>query len=73
MKYRQAFVFFLFIFEQLSKIHIPDICLLAGSKVTIYHSVLGHSDWGDNRINTWGKSVGYSSEFVKKIAHGEFQ
>ena len=53
---RRGFVFFLVIFEQLSKKEIPDICLLAGNKVTIYHSTLGHSGWGDRRILIWGEN-----------------
>lgn len=52
---REAFVFFLLIFEQLSKKEKPIICLLAGDDVTIYHSVLGHSSWGDIRIEIWGE------------------
>lgn len=55
LEYRQAFVFFLVILEQLSKKTSPNICLLAGEKVTIYHSVLGSQSWGDIRIEVWGK------------------
>ena len=44
------------ILEQLSKKIPPTICLLAGNQVTIYHSVLGHSSWGDRRIWIWGKN-----------------
>ena len=55
LEYRQAFVFFILIFEQLSKTGKTDICLLAGNNVAIYHSTLGHSAWGDIRIEVWGK------------------
>lgn len=53
---RRGFLFFLVILEQLSKKIPPTICLLAGNQVTIYHSVLGHSSWGDRRIWIWGKN-----------------
>ena len=53
---RRGFLFFLVIFEQLSKKSSPNICLLAGSQVSIYHSVLGHSSWGDKRIWIWGQN-----------------
>lgn len=52
---RKSFLFFLFIFEQLSKKKNPNICMLAGNRVLIYHSTLGHSGWGDKRIEIWGK------------------
>ena len=54
-EYRATFLFFLFVFEQLSKIEKPDICLLAGNNVAIHHSTLGHSSWGDRRLEVWGK------------------
>lgn len=63
---RRGFVFFLMIFEQLSKKEIPDICLLAGDKVTIYHSALGHSGWGDNRIEIWGEPWIKTNESLPK-------
>lgn len=47
--------FFIVIFDILSKIDPPDICLLAGSNITIYHSALGASGWGDRRLKTWGE------------------
>lgn len=54
-EYRASFLHFLIIFEQLAKKTRPDICLLAGKNVTIYHSPKGHSSWGDKRIDIWGK------------------
>lgn len=53
---RRGFLFFLVILEQLSKKSPPNICLLAGDQVTIYHSVLGQSSWGDKRIWIWGQN-----------------
>ena len=52
--YRCHYLHFLIIFDQLSHIENPSICLLAGENVTIYHSKLGKSSWGDNRIQLWG-------------------
>lgn len=53
--YRQSFFHFLLIYEQLAKKEEPNICLLAGDSVEIWHSRKGHSGWGDNRLLTWGK------------------
>ena len=50
-------VTFLFVFEQLSKIEKPDICLLAGNNVAIHHSALGHSSWGIVGLK-YGENVG---------------
>lgn len=53
--YRNAFEHFLIIFEQLAKKESPNICLLAGSNVVIFHSNKAHSGWHERRINIWGK------------------
>lgn len=53
--YRQSFFHFLIIFDRLAKKRKAEICLLAGKSVTVYHSCLGHSGWGDARIEIWGK------------------
>lgn len=54
-EYRQPFFHYLIIFDQLSKKNTPNICLIAGTKVAIFHSTLGQSGWGDKRIQTWGE------------------
>ena len=51
-EYRQPFFHYLIIFDQLSKKNTPNICLIAGTKVAIFHSTLGQSGWGDKRIQT---------------------
>lgn len=53
--YRDAFVHFLIIFEQLAKKENPNICLLAGRNVTIFHSNKARSGWHERRISIWGK------------------
>lgn len=53
--YRESFFQFIVIFDQLFNKANPDICLLAGENVTIWHSRKGHSSWGDYRIQVWGE------------------
>ncbi len=53
--YRDAFAHFLIIFEQLAKKTNPNICLLAGKNVTIFHSHKTQSGWHKQRIKIWGK------------------
>lgn len=55
-EYRNSFAHFIIIFEQLSKKVNPNICLLAGKNVTIYHSPKAKSGWHEQRINIWGKN-----------------
>ncbi len=50
-----SFLHFQVIFEQLSKKKRPDIVLLAGEDVVIYHSRKCGSGWSDRRIDVWGK------------------
>lgn len=58
-----SFFHFQVIFEQLAKKKEPNICLLAGVDVTIYHSIKGSSAWGDKRIDIWGKQwIGANKE-----------
>lgn len=52
---RKDFYHFLVIFNQLAKKRVPDICLLAGERVTILHSALGHSSWNEQRFCVWGQ------------------
>lgn len=54
-EYRQTFFHYLIIFDQISKKRTLDLCLLAGANVLLYHSTLGKSGWGNNRIQTWGE------------------
>ncbi len=54
-EYRKAFLYFLLIFERLSQKEEPNICLLAGDRVTIFHSRKAQSRWHEQRINIWGK------------------
>lgn len=53
--YRQSFFHFLLIYEQLAKKEEPNICLLSGDSVEIWHSRKGDSGWGDNRLLIWGE------------------
>lgn len=53
--YRNPFMHFLIIFEQLAQKERPDICLLAGRNVTIMHAQNAQSGWHETRIQTWGK------------------
>lgn len=53
--YRTSFFHFIVIFDCLSHIKKPDVCLLAGDNVQIWHSMKGHSLWGDYRIRVWGE------------------
>lgn len=52
--YKDGFLHFLLIFEQLAQKTNPDICLLGGKNVVIYHSHKGNSGWGEKRILIWG-------------------
>lgn len=53
--YRKGFLQFLIIFEQLAKKARPNICLLAGKNITIFHSHVAGSGWHEERILIWGK------------------
>lgn len=52
---RQSFFHFLMIFDKLGGKKHVEICLLAGAKISIFHSCIGQSGWGDKRIEIWGK------------------
>lgn len=54
-KYKMGFLHFLVIFEQLARKKRPDICLLAGKNVMIFHSHATGSGWHEERILIWGK------------------
>lgn len=54
-EYSSTFFQFIVIFDRISQKKVPDICLLAGKNVAIYHSITGQSTWGDKRIEAWGK------------------
>ena len=43
------------IFDKLGGKKHVEICLLAGAKISIFHSCIGQSGWGDKRIEIWGK------------------
>lgn len=55
-EYRDPFAHFLIIFEQLAKKKKPDICLLSGKNVAIFHSPKGRSRWHEGRLKIWGTS-----------------
>lgn len=50
-----SFPQFMVIFDQLSQKENPDICLLAGEDVAIWHSNKCVSMWNDQRIKVWGE------------------
>ena len=54
-EYRDAFAHFLIIFERLAEKKVPNICLLAGKNVAIFHSRKVQSGWHERRIEIWGK------------------
>lgn len=52
---RGSFFHFLLIFDGLAKKASPNICLIAGKNMTIFHSRKGASGWSDNRLEIWTK------------------
>lgn len=51
----KSFPQFMLIFDRLSQKKQPDICLLAGEDVVIWHSNRCGSMWSDQRIQVWGE------------------